>query len=74
MTKRTNYVKRRLYERSARGFITWSSRRSPLAWIVDLDEPVSLLDCYLAESFGYQDGGSITGVIQGVPTRASGRL
>jgi hypothetical protein len=30
---------------------------------VDLDEPaVSLLDCRLAEGFGYQDGGSITGV------------
>ena len=34
----------------------------PHYWIVDLDEPVSLLDCHLAEGFGYQDGGSITGV------------
>ena len=29
---------------------------------MDLDEPVSLLNCHLAEGFGYQDGGSITGV------------
>ena len=34
----------------------------PHYWIVDLDEPVSLLDCHLAEGFGYQDGGSIAGV------------
>lgn len=34
----------------------------PHYWIVDLDEPVSLVDCHLAEGFGYQDGGSITGV------------
>ena len=34
----------------------------PHYWIVNLDEPVSLLDCHLAEGFGYQDGGSITGV------------
>ncbi|MDQ2790238.1 MAG: Uma2 family endonuclease [Pseudonocardiales bacterium] len=33
----------------------------PHYWIVDLDEPVSLLDCHLAEGFGYQDSGSITG-------------
>lgn len=31
----------------------------PHYWIVDLDEPVSLLDCYLAEGFGYQDAGGI---------------
>lgn len=34
----------------------------PHYWIVDLDEPVSLLACHLAEGFGYQDGGSITDV------------
>ena len=34
----------------------------PHYWIVDLDEPVSLLDCPLAEGFGYQDGGSVTDV------------
>lgn len=31
-------------------------------WIVDLDEPVTLLDCHLAGPLGYVDGGSITGV------------
>ncbi|MGH3752566.1 MAG: Uma2 family endonuclease [Pseudonocardiaceae bacterium] len=35
----------------------------PHYWIVDLDEPVPLLDCHLAEGFGYQDGGSITAVV-----------
>lgn len=30
-------------------------------WIVDLDEPVTLLDCHLAGPLGYADGGSITG-------------
>ncbi len=29
-------------------------------WIVDLDEPVTLLDCHLAGPLGYADGGSIT--------------
>lgn len=32
----------------------------PHYWIVDLDKPVSLVDCHLAEGFGYQDRGSIT--------------
>lgn len=30
-------------------------------WIVDLDEPVTLLDYHLADTLGYADGGSITG-------------
>ena len=30
-------------------------------WIVNLDEPVTLLDCHLAGPLGYADGGSITG-------------
>ena len=30
-------------------------------WIVDLDEPVTLLDCHLAGPLGYADGGSIAG-------------
>jgi Uma2 family endonuclease len=34
----------------------------PRYWIVDLDKPVSLLDCHLAEDFGYADSGAITGV------------
>jgi len=33
----------------------------PRYWIVDLDKPVSLLDCHLAEDFGYADSGAITG-------------
>ena len=33
----------------------------PYYWIVDLDEPVSLIDCHLAEGFGYQDGGGTAG-------------
>lgn len=35
----------------------------PHYWIVDLDEPVSLLDCHLAEDFGYADSGAITGTV-----------
>ncbi|MGH3910498.1 MAG: Uma2 family endonuclease [Pseudonocardiaceae bacterium] len=34
----------------------------PHYWIVDLDGPVSLVDCHLAEDFGYQDNGSIADV------------
>lgn len=30
-------------------------------WIIDLDQPVTLLDCHLAGALGYADGGSITG-------------
>lgn len=33
----------------------------PHYWIVDLDPPVSLLDCHLAAGFGYQDDGGVTG-------------
>jgi Uma2 family endonuclease len=35
----------------------------PHYWIVDLDEPVSLLDCHLAEDFGYADSGAVTGTV-----------
>jgi len=37
--------------------------RSGHYWIVDLDldEPVTLLDCHLAGPLGYADGGSISG-------------
>jgi hypothetical protein len=31
----------------------------PVAMV--LDKPVSLLDCHLAEDFGYADSGAITG-------------
>jgi Uma2 family endonuclease len=40
----------------------YADARIPHYWIVDLDEPVSLLDCHLAEDFGYADSGAITGV------------
>ncbi len=30
-------------------------------WIVDLDEPVTVLDCHLSGPFGYTDSGSMTG-------------
>jgi Uma2 family endonuclease len=33
-------------------------------WIVDLDEPVSLLACHLAGEFGYMDGGPVTGTFR----------
>ncbi|MFI9385535.1 Uma2 family endonuclease [Kutzneria sp. NPDC052558] len=31
-------------------------------WIIDLDDPISLVDCHLAGEFGYQDNGGVTGV------------
>jgi len=31
-------------------------------WIVDLTDPVSLVGCHLADGFGYQDPGAVTGV------------
>jgi len=34
----------------------------PHYWIVDIDKPVSLVDCHLAEGFGYQDSGAVTDV------------
>lgn len=33
----------------------------PHYWIVDLDSPVTVLDCHLAGEFGYRDSGSVTG-------------
>jgi Uma2 family endonuclease len=33
----------------------------PHYWVVDLDAPVSLVNCHLAGEFGYHDGGSVTG-------------
>lgn len=33
----------------------------PYYWIVDLDPPLSLMECHLAGPFGYQDEGDITG-------------
>jgi Uma2 family endonuclease len=31
-------------------------------WIVDLEKPVSLVECHRTEEFGYQDAGAVTGV------------
>jgi Uma2 family endonuclease len=33
----------------------------PHYWSVDLDDPVTLIDCHLAAEFGYQDPGPVTG-------------
>jgi Uma2 family endonuclease len=33
-------------------------------WIVDLEEPISLLACHLAGEFGYVDGGAVTGTFR----------
>ncbi|MGH3871706.1 MAG: Uma2 family endonuclease [Pseudonocardiaceae bacterium] len=33
----------------------------PHYWIVDVDPPVTLIDCHLAAEFGYQDPGPVTG-------------
>ena len=33
----------------------------PHYWIIDLDDPVSLIACHLAGDFGYRDGGAVTG-------------
>ena len=48
----------------------------PHYWIVDLDEPVSLIACHLGGEFGYVDGGAVTGVFthhRAVPGRARPR-
>lgn len=33
----------------------------PRYWIVDIEEPVSLVDCHLTEEFGYMDNATATG-------------
>lgn len=33
----------------------------PHYWIVDIEQPVSLLACQLTKRFGYHDGGTVTG-------------
>jgi Uma2 family endonuclease len=33
----------------------------PYYWIIDLDPPLSLVECHLAGPFGYQDYGDVTG-------------
>jgi Uma2 family endonuclease len=34
----------------------------PHYWIIDLDEPISVVACHLAGELGYVDGGAATGV------------
>jgi len=36
----------------------------PHYWIIDLDEPVSLVACHLAGEFGYVDSGMVAGVFR----------
>jgi Uma2 family endonuclease len=33
----------------------------PHYWIIDVNDPVSLVECHLAGEFGYQDNGGVTG-------------
>jgi Uma2 family endonuclease len=34
----------------------------PHYWIVDLDNPISLVACHLGGELGYVDGGAVTGI------------
>lgn len=36
----------------------------PHYWIINADQPISLLACHLAGEFGYQDSGEVTGVFE----------
>lgn len=36
----------------------------PNYWIIDIDEPISLIACRLTEEFGYQDDQNATGVFR----------
>jgi Uma2 family endonuclease len=36
----------------------------PSYWIIDYDEPVSLIECHRTEEFGYQDRGAVTGTFR----------
>lgn len=36
----------------------------PYYWIIDIDEPISMLVCHQAGQLGYQDSGAMTGVYQ----------
>jgi Uma2 family endonuclease len=54
-SRRTDHVMKRA---------EYADARIPCYWIVDLDEPVSLLACHLAGEFGYVDGGAVTGMFR----------
>lgn len=51
-SRRTDHVIKR---------VEYADAGIPHYWIVDLDEPVSLIACHLAGDLGYQDRGSVTG-------------
>lgn len=51
-SKRTDHVAKRS---------EYADAGIPHYWIVDLDAPVSMLACHLAEGFGYQDAGGVVG-------------
>ena len=36
----------------------------PAYWIIDAEEPISLVACHLAGALGYQDRGAVTGVFE----------
>ncbi|HEY4007346.1 MAG TPA: Uma2 family endonuclease [Pseudonocardia sp.] len=42
----------------------YADARIPHYWIVDLDDPVSILACHLAGDFGYADSGEFTGTFR----------
>lgn len=54
-SKRTDYVHKRG---------EYADAGIPHYWIVDLDEPVSLLTCHLAGELGYADGGEVAGTFR----------
>ena len=46
----------------------------PRYWIVDLDDPFTLIDCQLAGGLGYQDAGATAGTFATEVTDASGAV
>jgi Uma2 family endonuclease len=40
----------------------YAAARIPTYWIVELDKPVSLVECRRTDEFGYVDDGAVTGV------------
>ena len=52
-SKRTDHVAKRA---------DYADAGIPHYWIVDLDDPISLVACHLDGELGYIDGGAVTGV------------
>jgi len=44
--------------------IEYADAGIPAYWIIDTDDPISLIACHLAGEFGYQDRGAVTGVFE----------